>query len=86
MITIGKLTFATKVAAVEHFRLTLYSYPAGIPIPPPVDEELRWLLEQHPTPGNRSRRHRHRNLLQPENRAARALPDRDVPAEAQHAD
>jgi Protein of unknown function (DUF3223) len=49
MITVGTLSFATKAAAVQHFREMLYRYAIGDGVGEHDAAELRALLERHPT-------------------------------------
>jgi hypothetical protein len=47
-IEVGDLRFATKAAAINHFRGMLHRHPIGVRIPEPDASELGWLLERHP--------------------------------------
>lgn len=47
-LEIGGLTFSTKGAASEYFRVILHRHEIGSDIPEPDATELSWLLERHP--------------------------------------
>jgi Protein of unknown function (DUF3223) len=47
LLQIGELQFATKAAAVAHFRRILHAYPIGPTVPEPEATQLKWLLHRH---------------------------------------